>query len=392
MKILMIHNRYLQRGGEDESTEAEIALLRRHGHQVDFLEVDNRVIESRSLVRTGIEAIWSPGSYRLVRERIRSSRCDVVHVQNFFPLLSPAIHYAARAEGKPVVQALRNYRLFCLNGIFFRDQRICEDCFGRSIPWPGVLHRCYRGSLAGSAVVAAMLITHRVLKTWSRQVDLFYTPSEFARQKFIAGGLPAEKIVVKPNFVESADFHHLSPEAERKYALFVGRLVPEKGLLTLLDAWKKYELPVPLKIVGDGPLANLVTEYARTSPFIEWLGQKARSEVYSLMRSAQILLFPTQSYETFGRVVVEAFAAATPVIGSDIGSAAELIEEGVTGFRFRPGDVDDLAARVEWAWQHPEAMAEMGRKARQTYEEKYTAERNYHLLMAIYERAISQAR
>lgn len=388
MKVLMIHNRYLQRGGEDESTEAEMALLRQHGHQVDFLETDNRIIETRSLVRVGIETIWSRSAYRLVRQRIRQSHPDVVHVQNFFPLFSPAIHYAAKAERTPVVQALRNYRLFCSNGLFFRDGSNCEDCLGKLIPWPGVVYRCYRDSLPGSFAVASMQVVHRVFKTWTTKVNLFVTPSEFARQKCIAGGIPAEKIVVKPNFVADERLNAKDKAAQYSYALFVGRLVPEKGVLTLLRAWEKLNLPVPLKIVGNGPLAELIKKNAQMSNHIEWLGQKDQADVHELMRGARFLLFPTQCYETFGRVVVEAFAHGTPVIASEIGSAVELVKEKYTGLFFRPGDADDLAVRVTWAWAHPEEMVEMGRNARREYEEKYTAEKNYEMLMSIYEQAI----
>jgi len=387
MKILMLHNRYLERGGEDESVEAEIALLRHHGHQVDFLELDNRLIQTRSLLRTGVETVWSFPSYRLVRERIRQSRPDLVHIQNFFPLFSPAVHYAAKAEGKPVVQVLRNYRLLCLNGLFFRENINCEDCLGRFIPWPGILHRCYRQSAAGSAVVAAMLTFHRLLHTWESKVDLFYTLSDFARRKFIQAGMSEKKIAVKPNFVADPGIGH----QRRHYALFVGRLVKEKGVLTMLDAWKILdEMKIPLKIVGGGPLEKQVIESTRISPNIEWLGKKDQASVLELMKGARFILFPTQWYETFGRVVIEAFATQTPVVASRIGSAAELISDQINGLLFRAGDPNDLADKVRWAWEHPAEMVEMGRKARREYEEKYTPEKNYQMLMQIYERARAQ--
>jgi glycosyltransferase involved in cell wall biosynthesis len=389
VKILMIHDRYLTRGGEDESTEAEIAILREHGHAVDFFEVDNQIIGQRALTIVGLETVWSEPAYKHTRERIRKNYYDIVHIQNFFPLLSPSVHYAAKAEGKPVVQSLRNYRLVCPNALFFRDDRNCEDCMGKFIPWPGILHRCYRQSVRGSATVAAMLTAHRLLRTWQRKVDVFFTLTEFARQRLIQGGLPAEKIVVKPNFI------HPDPgvgTTERNYAMFVGRLVPEKGVNTMLQAWEKLNARIPLKIVGSGPLFEAKAGGEKDGSLIEWLGQQNPKTVYELLGKARFLIFPSEWYETFGRVAIEAFVKGTPVIASDIGAISQVTQDHVTGLLFHPGDPGDLAEKVNWAWEHPEELAEMGQNARREYEEKYTAEKNYAMLISIYEQAIASNR
>ncbi|MGH9428814.1 MAG: glycosyltransferase family 4 protein [Terriglobia bacterium] len=383
----MLHNRYLSRGGEDESTDLEIRLLREHGHEVDLYEADNREIGKRSLIRTGVDAIWSSTAYRAVRHRISQNPCDVVHVQNFFPLLSPAVCYAARAEGKPVVQSLRNYRLLCLNGLFFRDGGPCEDCLPKSIPWPGVLHRCYRDSRSGSSAVAAMLVVHRLLQTWHRQVAVFVALSEFARTKLVEGGLPEHRIVVKPNAV------HPDPgsgKLDRDYVLLVSRLVPEKGVLLVFEAWRRMRAPKPLKVVGDGPLLSELREFVDVHRLseVEVLGRVAHGDVLTLMKGARFLIFPSLLYETFGRVAVEAFACGVPVISSRLGAIAEIVEERRTGLHFEPGNVEDLAGKVEWAWSHPNEMAVMGRSARFEYERKYSAERNLDMLMEIYHRAI----
>ncbi len=388
MKILMLHNRYLIRGGEDESTDIEASLVREHGNEVDLFEMDNRVISERGLFSTGINTIWSRQSYQAVRKRLREGQYDLLHVQNYFPLFSPSVYYAASAENTPVVQALRNYRLICLNTIFFRDGRNCEDCMQKLLPWPGVLHACYRDSVPGSTVVAGMLFTHRLLRTWHRKVDIFYTLSDFAREKLVEGGLPAERIVVKPNFV------HPDPGAgsdRREYVLLVSRLVEEKGILTVLQAWENHGLQIPLKIAGDGPLSSLVVELSNKHPEVEYLGRKSLSEVLPLLGRARLMLFPTQLYETFGRVVIEAFSKGTPVLVSDIGSGSAMVLEGKTGLHFSPGDPTSLAEKVNWLWEHPVEMAEMGRNARREYEEKYTAEKNYDMLMAIYQQAINKS-
>jgi glycosyltransferase involved in cell wall biosynthesis len=388
MKILMVHNRYLLRGGEDESTEAEINLLRQHGDSVDFLELDNRSIADRSLLRTGVETVWSSHAYRIMRERIRQGGCDLVHVQNFFPLFSPAIHHAAKAAGKPVVQSLRNYRLFCLNVLFFRDQHICEDCMGKFVAWPGLLHRCYRGDLGASMAVASMLAVHRALGTWQRKVDVFQALTEFGRRKFIEGGLPADRIIVKPNFVLS-DPGCGSHDGD--FALFVGRLSAEKGLTTLVKAWQDI-VEMPLKIVGTGPMRGELERLTSHNRMIELLGWAEQGQVLELMKQARLLVMPAEWYEGFARVLIEAFACGLPVLASNIGAMAEVVRDGFTGLHFQAGNPADLAQKARWMWEHPGNMAIMSANARHEYELKYTAELNYQLLMDMYRAAIQRAR
>ncbi|MGL5082189.1 MAG: glycosyltransferase [Microcoleaceae cyanobacterium] len=388
MQVLSVHNYYQIRGGEDESTQAEIQLLRDMGHSVEIYEETNQRMEEFSAPHLAGRTIWSREAYQIVQEKLRRSPTHLVHVQNFFPLISPSIYYAAQAEKVPVIQSLRNYRLICPNGLFFRQGRVCEDCMGKPIPYPGIVHACYRDNRAASAVTAAMLTIHRTFNTWLAQVNLFVTLSQFARQKFIEAGWPPEKIVVKPNFV--------APDpgigsGTGGYALYVGRLSAEKGLDVLLQAWEQLSQPFPLKIIGDGPLSDLVADSTQRMPQVEWLGRQPKTDVYDLMGEASFLIFPSKWYETFGRVAVEAFAKGTPVIAADIGAIAELIEEGRTGLKFRASDPEDLAAKVEWALTHPEQLQIMRQAARQEFEAKYTAQANYEQLMHIYQRVCSFA-
>jgi glycosyltransferase involved in cell wall biosynthesis len=381
----MLHNRYLLRGGEDESTDMEVELLQKNGHDVHLLEIDNRDINQSNILRTSVDTVWSSYSFRTLVSKLKEEPCDIVHIQNFFPRFSPAVHHAAKSAGKPVVQSLRNYRLFCLNGLFFRDGFICEDCMDHTLPWPGIVHKCYRNSLPGSMVVAGMLTTHRMLKTWQKKVDLFCTLSEFSRDKFIQGGLPPEKIMVKPNFV------YPDPEIgeeHRDFFLVVSRLVEEKGILLILKTWEQLGIKIPLKIVGDGPLMNIIKDATRKTPWIDVCGKKSLPEVYNLIGQARAVLFPSLWYETFGRVIIEAYAKGTPVIVSNIGAGSYLVGDSQAGILFRSGDSGDLVQKVQWAWDHPNEMAEMGRNARHEYEVRYTADKNYDMLMDIYQRAI----
>lgn len=385
MRILMLHNRYLVPGGEDQSTAAEVALLRESGCTVELLEHDNREIEHLGRARTALRTVWSSPSYYEVFERIQSGSFDVLHVQNFFPLWSPSVYYAAAKAGIPVVQTLRNYRLLCANSFLFRDGHVCEDCLRRSIPWPGIVHRCYRHSLAGTAVVAGMAGIHRLLNTWQTKVNTYIVLTPFARDKFILAGLPAEKIVIKPNFV------HPAPDTGPGgggYALYVGRLSEEKGIATLLKAWSEGSEAVPLKIVGDGPESHQVAAAAASQPNrIENLGNRPAEEIRDLMRHAEFLVFPSECYEGMPRTIIESFAVGTPVLAAKIGAGISMVEPDKTGFHFQPGDPADLRRMAEWCSCNLATVSALRSNARAEFDAKYTGPANAQALIGIYRRA-----
>jgi glycosyltransferase involved in cell wall biosynthesis len=386
VKVLLCHNYYQQPGGEDQSFAAEARLLEAHGHDVLRFTLHNDSIREMGRADLARKTLWNGDIHDELRRLIRRERPDVMHCTNTFPLISPAAFHAGKAEGVPVVVSLRNYRLLCPNALFLRDGRVCEDCLGKSVPWPGVLHGCYRDSRAATAVVATLLTLHRTIRTWTRAVDLYFTLTEFARRKFIEGGLPADRIVVKPNFIDPDPG---TGTGRGEYAIFVGRLSPEKGLETLLHAWGRMSDAPGLKIVGDGPLAEQVQAAAARDSRIEWLGRRTPAEVLDLVGEAACLVMPSIWYETFGRTIIEAFAKGTPVVASRIGALAELVDDGRTGTLFTPGDPADLAAKVLSLLADRARLAQMRDAARQEYEEKYTAERNHRLLTGIYERAMA---
>jgi glycosyltransferase involved in cell wall biosynthesis len=384
-RILLVHNHYQQPGGEDRVFADELGLLCRNGHEVIQLTADNRNISKMGGLALAAGTVWNAGGYRQLRKLLGERKPQVMHVHNTFPLLSPAVYYAARSCGTPVVQTLHNYRFLCPGATFFRDEEPCEECLGKLMPWPGVVHACYRRSRPASAVVATMLAVHRFLRTWSRTIDVFVALTEFSRNKFIQAGIPEEKIAVKPNFVYPDPGMGLG---RGKYALFAGRLAPEKGLDVLLTAWRQLGREAPLKIVGDGPMEPQVAEVASRIKNVEVLGRRSREDVLALMRDAAFLVLPSQGYEAFPLVLAEAYAAGLPVIASGHGSLGGLIDDGRTGLVFRNGDAEDLAGKVMWALTHPRQLAEMRQEARAEFMAKYTAERNYSALMKIYECAI----
>ena len=389
MRILMIHNRYLQRGGEDASFEAEVGLLQKNDSDVVVYEENNERIHDLGPGRAAVRSIWSSEAHGKVRKLLGETRCDIMHVHNFFPLISPSVYFAARAHHVPVVQTLHQYRLLCPVGTFHRDNQVCEDCLGKACAWPGVLHGCYRSSRVASGVVAATMFAHRLARTWTEMVDIYIALTRFGRDKFIKGGLPAERIMVKSNFLLSNSEAGLGGGG---YAVFVGRLEVEKGIDTVMRAWEKLAGKIPLRVIGDGSLRLRAQEEAKHIPGVTFLGWRPRAEVLDIVGKAEFLIFPSTWYEGQSMVLIESFSKGTPVIGSRIGSVEEVIEDGRTGLLFNPGDPDDLVAKVNWALAHRAELSSMRAQARLEYQTKYTAERNYQRLMEVYAKAILRTR
>jgi glycosyltransferase involved in cell wall biosynthesis len=379
-----VHNRYQIRGGEEEVRDAERSLLEKMGHTVDIYEDTNDRVVSLGAMQVAVNTVWSSTAYQALQRQIDQHRYDVMHVHNLFPLISPAAYYAAKEKQIPVVQTLHNYRLLCPNALFFRNGQVCEDCLGKPIPWPGVQHGCYRENRAASGVVATMLTAHHLLGTWQQKVDLYIALTEFARKKFVEGGIPAEKVSVKPHFVDPDP--GIGGGAGR-FALYVGRLSVEKGLDILLAAWRQLQGKVPLKIVGTGTLSDTVIAASQEIPAVEYLGRLPMQDVYDLMGEASMVIVPSKWYETFGRVVIEAFAKGTPAIVSNIGAIAELVDPGRTGLHFQTGNAGDLATQVKWFMSNPTLEKTMRQEARREFEGKYTAATNYQQLIKIYNQA-----
>lgn len=385
-KVVLAHDYYQQRGGEDVIFETESALLRERGIEVVEFTVHNDQLRSMHALAAAGKTIWNHTIYNTLRGTLRSEQPDVIHFHNTFPLLSPSAYYAAKAEGIPVVQTINNYRLLCPGAYFMRDGRVCEDCLGKSLATNGIRHACYRQSRSATAVVASMTALHRAIGTWDHAVDVYALYlTDFARDKFIEGGLSAEKLRIKPNVVYPEP---ACGSGEGKYALFVGRLSPEKGIRTLLDAYAgSSDLPL-LKVVGDGPLAESIREASSTDPRIEWLGQLDSEAVYARMREAKVLVFPSVWYEGLPRTIIESFASGTPVVASKLGAMSRLIAHGKTGFHFRAGDAEDLAFQLRRIHADGHEVAAMRVAARREFDGKYTAERNFEMLMEIYQATI----
>lgn len=378
MRILIAHNAYQQKGGEDGVVATESALLRSRGIEVAEYSRHNDDITGMSRLALAGQTLWSSHTEADIAKWVADFRPDVIHAHNTFPLISPSLYVAAHKAGVPVVQTLHNFRLFCPQAMLLRDGKVCEDCLGK-VPWRGVMRGCYRGSRAQTAVIGGMQVLHRALGTYRNKVTRYIALNEFCRSKFIEGGLPPERIVVKPNFVDVPAGENVL----RQSGLFVGRLSAEKGIAVLAGSMEK--LPsFQLNVIGSGPEEKVLSSHAN----IHRLGFLPREQIFSHMQSAAYLLMPSIWYENFPLTLVEAFANGLPVIASRLGAMAELIADGKTGLLFDPGSAEDLAKKILWAETYPQAMLEMGKNARLEYEAKYTPEHNFGQLMAVYEEAI----
>jgi len=378
-RILVVHNRYQQPGGEDAVVEAEVNLLRRRGHSVETYIRDNDELNEMSRLGALAENLWSRRTWNDVAKLTRTFRPDVIHVHNTFAMVSSSVYWAAARAVVPVVQTLHNFRLMCVQAMFLKDGKVCEDCIDR-VPWRGVVHKCYRSSGLYSAAQATVIGMNRAIGTYRDRVTRYIALTDFCRDKFIQGGLPAERISVKPNFV---DIERV-PTNGRRGGLFVGRLAAEKGVDVLLAALK--ELPnVSIDVIGDGPESARLAEH----PQINLLGWLGAAEINERMQRAAYLVMPSIWYENFPRTLVEAYANGLPVIASRLGSLAELVDHGRTGLVFEPRSAHDLARHLAWAEAFPQKMRVMGENARETYEARFTPERNYARLLEIYEHAVA---
>jgi len=386
MRVLICHNFYQQGGGEDQVFAAETELLRKNGHDVLTHSVRNDDIELQGRLKLAAATLWNRPAAAEVADLARKHEAQIVHFHNTFPVLSPAVYSAARNTGAAVVQTLHNYRLLCPSATFFRNGKVCEQCLGH-VPLAGVAHGCYRGSRTVSAVTAAMLTFHRALGTYANQVDAYIALTNFSRSKFLQAGFNPDQVHVKPNF--------LDPDpgpgtGDGGFALFVGRLSEEKGIRPMLSAWKSAGKTTPLKICGDGPLADVVRDSAAENSAVQWLGRRPLSEVIDLMGRAAVLIFPSLWYEGFPRTIVESFARGTPVIASNLGSMKELIHPGQTGALFEPGDAAQLADAALALCNNPSALSAARAHARQEFLSKYDSSRNHRMMLEIYNHAIAR--
>ncbi|SDS27895.1 Glycosyltransferase involved in cell wall bisynthesis [Paenibacillaceae bacterium GAS479] len=391
MKILLVHNYYQFKGGEDKVVQQEMSLLQEQGHDVYLYSVHNDQIKEQGKlkkVRTALESTWSLTEYRTIKKLLMDMKPDLVHVHNFFPLISPSIFYACNKVGIPVVQTLHNYRLLCPTATFLKDNKVCEECLTESL-LRSVKHGCYRNSQLQSLAVASMIKVNQIIGTWNYKVDKYIVLTEFAKKKFQQGGLPVRSLAVKPNFLKkNREFNYEMIKSDRPipedYILFVGRFSVEKGVANLIAAWNMLDRNHKLKLllIGEGPEEDNIKKIADPQSVL-FLGTKSTKDVLSYMKHAKYLSVPSTCYEGCPLTIIEALSVGTPVICSQIGALAEIIEPGVTGFHHCYNDPTELKKVLEEAIKYPFYM-KLRENAQNQFTAHYTEDVNYDQLIKIY--------
>jgi glycosyltransferase involved in cell wall biosynthesis len=385
MKILIIHNHYLEKGGEDEVVSAEVKLLEEHGHKVILYEKSNEYIKRlpffKKLFFILLELNFSKIVYKEVKEIVKTEKPDIAHIHNIFICITPSVYFALKEEKIPIVQSLHNYRFFCLSGTFYRKGAVCEKCKNNKF-FNAVLGKCWRDSFVLSFFLANLFYKADL---FLKKIDSYIALSKFSRDKFIELGLEEQKIYLKTNFlpIESG-----IDGQDCNYALFIGRLVDYKGIKTLIKAFK-IRPGFKLKIIGDGPLRREVYNFSSSCDNIEWLGKLDKGSVFEAIKNSSFLIFPSEWYEHMPMVILESFAFSKPLLASNLGVIKELVIDGVNGILFEPGNAVDLAAKISYLFSHKEERIKMGKNANKVYREQFNKEKNYNDLMSIYTKTIN---
>lgn len=387
MRILLVHNFYGSGApsGENQVFIDEKGMLEKQGHEVQTFTRQSDEIRSQGVwgaLKGACSTPWNPWMAHDIRSKVDAFKPDVVHVHNSFPLISPALFHVIGNQAKRVL-TLHNYRLFCPAAIPMREGQVCTECLDQESAWPSVRHGCYRGSRLATLPLAVSVALHRRLGTWTQQVDAFIALSEFQKGRMAAAGLPGDKIHVKPNFYPGNPV--VMPWLERDHAVvFVGRLSQEKGVETLVRAWRAWGESAPeLRVVGEGPLREKLQSMAVGLP-IRFLGQLAVAGAQKEIASSRLLVLPSEWFEGFPMVLREAFAFGTPAAVSDLGPLPSLVRDGENGTVFPAADAAKLLAIVRAAWSDHAKLEQQGRVARCDFERLYTEDANYRLLMKVY--------
>lgn len=386
MKILTVHNFYQLHSGEEKVITNEINLLENNNHSIIFYKKYNEEINKFSVLKKAAllwETSYSKKTYDEVSEIIKNEKPDICHVHNFLPLISPSIYFACKSLKVPVVQTLHNYRLFCTNGMFFRNGHICEECLNNSA-YNSLKYNCYRNSKIQTYAVARMIEQNKKKGTWENLIDAFICPTNFVYEKFIEGNFPEEKLFIKPHFLINDP---VFSENDENYFLYVGRLDTLKGI-NLISSLSNNLKKIKIKLIGDGSKYQELKQNKN----LEILGKKSYETAINYIKNCIALIFPSITFETFGLSIIEAFACGKPVIASRLGVMEELIEDGETGLLFEPGNTDELSEKIIWANENKDNMKIMGMNARKEYEKKYTAKKNYEILIDIYNKVLEKNR
>lgn len=385
MRVLVLHSYYRQSGGEESSIETDLKLMDYLGIDYNLFTEQNPQTSGGFPLKLALDTVWSKKAAARLRSHLSRNSYDLAHVHNTFPMLSGSVYHILKEFRIPVLHTLHNFRMFCTNGILFRHGHPCEECVVHKVPIHSFRESCYYRGAAANAVVAFEIGIHRILRTYERNVDTFLALSQFARNLFVRAGLPADQILVRPNCITPDPGEG---DGGGGYGLFVGRLSENKGIMQLLAAWPLAATGSDLRIIGDGPLREAVEAAASRTPGVNYLGPQTRSVVLSQMKGARALVFPSISYEGMPMTILEAFAVGTPVVAHRLGTMAEMISPGVTGWLTDEASELSLARTIRGALLSDCSALDLRRCCRAEYERNYSGTAGAASLRAAYDHAL----
>ncbi|WP_158513354.1 glycosyltransferase family 4 protein [Exiguobacterium sp. ZWU0009] len=398
MKILMVHNEYKSKGGEDTVLTSEINMLKKMGNEVIlYIESNSNINQNNKIqmVKTGINTIWSVSSFKKFRKILAELKPDIIHVHNTFPIISPSIYKAAKVQKIPLVQTLHNYRLVCSNGLLLKNGLPCEKCVGKKIPFESLKNRCYKDSLTGTFAINAMQVINKSTGNYNKNVDAYICLTEFAKNIMVRDGFPKEKLFVKPNFLNEDNSKliennlKLSPEKNNNF-VFVGRVSKEKGINDILEAFEEIDQSsFSLTIIGDGPEKSILEEKYGNNQNIIWKGWIENEKVKEEIAKNNFLVMGSKWYEGFPMVLLEAMSLGKPVIVPNHAGFPEIVTSE-TGMLFKPNDIKSLKNTLQIAINQSEFdFQNMSIKSKEIFKLKYTSKQNYSELLEIYQSAIN---
>jgi glycosyltransferase involved in cell wall biosynthesis len=388
MNVLLAHNFYKFFAGEDSIALREKELLEQKGDNVFFYSRDNSETDSYNLfqkVKFFQESIYSLTTNNAINQISDDFKPDIAYTHNIFPLISPSIFHSLHSKSIPCVQNIQDFRWLCPNGVFYINNKICEKC-KKGAFWNAVRHKCLRDSFLLTGLYATTICTNRLAGVLNK-IDAFLCTTEFNKEKLMEAGIEEKRLFIKPNFLDITD---IEPSfGNGNHIIFLGRLSPEKGLWTLVKAFEKMK-DLKLHIVGTGPLENALRTYVRDKNInnIVVEGFKQGNEKSEILKNSLFMVFPSEWYEHFPIVILEAFAFGKPIVASNIGNMPLIVENEKSGLHFEAGNIKDLIDKIEYLINNPSEIIRMGKYARNKMETVYTPDENYRILRSIFEKII----
>jgi len=381
MKILIIHNYYQNPGGEEIVVKREKELLEKNGHQVIlYTKSNNELKKIKNWPRILKNLKFNKKVYSDLRKLIKKEKPNLAHIHNTFFIISPSAYLACKHENLPIVQTLHNFRFLCPNATLSNKKGICESCIKQKNFKPALKNKCYHNSLIYTSLIIKILKFLKKQVLDKKLINQFIVLSNFQKNIFIKAGFDKNKLNLKPNFVEN-----LSPNYKKQnYAVYLGRIDKGKGLRNLIKIWQKINFP--LKIIGTGELFEKLKKQNKNKN-IKFLGYIENKKAIEILKKANFSILPSAWYEACPNLIIESYASATPIIGSNIGSIAEYIKNNKTGILINLKNENQTIKTINSIIADKKSLRKFSKNARKQYEKLFIPEKNYKTLIKIYKSA-----